>query len=307
MAMKHIRHFKKISDYHKLAQLNAPEHPLISLVDYSKVNYPKEINSLKWRQDYYTIGLKRNVQHKFFYGQQEYDFDQGLMTFIAPNQVMSLGDNPNIKNKKPSGSLLLIHPDFLWNSPLANQIMDYDFFGYAINEALFLSEKEELMMVNLLNNIQQEYQSNIDKFSQKIVISQLELLLNYADRFYERQFITRKISNHQILTKLETVLTDYFNDETMLEKGLPSVVWVADSLNLSSNYLSSVLKSLSGQNTQQHIHNKLIEKAKEQLSGTPLSISEIAYGLGFERPASFTKLFKNKTEMSPLEFRKSFN
>lgn len=163
--MKELQHFKKISDYHKLVGISAPEHPLISLVDYSKVKYPSNIDDLKWRQDYYTIGLKRNVAYKFFYGQQEYDFDQGLMTFVAPNQVMSLVNNPNIKNNKPSGWLLLVHPDFLWNSSLAKQIKHYNFFGYNINEALFLSEKEELMMVNLLNNIRHEYQSNIDKFS----------------------------------------------------------------------------------------------------------------------------------------------
>ncbi|KZS40448.1 AraC family transcriptional regulator [Aquimarina aggregata] len=305
--MKELKHFKKISDYHNLASISAPEHPLISLIDYSKVKYPSDIDNLKWRQDYYTIGLKRNVAHKFFYGQQEYDFDQGLMTFVAPNQVMSLGSNPNIKNSKPSGWLLLVHPDFLWNSPFAKQVKHYDFFGYNINEALFLSEKEEVMITDLLNNIKREYESNIDKFSQKIVISQLELLLNYAERFYERQFITRKISNHQILNKLENVLSDYFKDENLIEKGLPTVLWTANRLNLSSNYLSSMLKSITGQSTQQHIHNKLIEEAKDQLSTTLLSVSQIAYNLGFEHPTSFTKLFKNKTEMSPLEFRKSFN
>lgn len=305
--MKEIQHFKKVSDYHKLANISAPEHPLISLVDYSKVKYPAETENLKWRQDYYTIGLKRNVPHKFFYGQQEYDFDQGLMTFVAPNQVMSLGNNPNAKNRNPSGWLLLIHPDFLWNSSLAKQIKNYAFFGYTINEALFLSEKEEQMIVNLLNNIKREYESNIDQFSQKIVISQLELLLNYAERFYERQFITRKIVNHQILNKLEKILSDYFKDQSLIEKGLPTVTWVANSLHLSSNYLSSMLKSLTGQSTQQHIHTKLIEEAKKQLSTSSVPVSQIAYSLGFEHPASFTKLFKNKTEMSPLEFRNSFN
>lgn len=301
-----MKHFKKISDYHKFASLSAPEHPLISLVPYNQVNYPKDIGGVKWRQEYYTIGLKRNVAYKFFYGQQEYDFDDGLMTFIAPNQVMSLGDNPNI-NKKPSGWLLLIHPDFLWNTDLAKTIKRYEYFGYSINEALFMSQKEEGMMVDILKNIQREYQSNIDKFSQNIIISQLTLLLNYAERFYERQFITRQISNHQVLNELEKVLVDYFKDENVIDKGLPTVQWVADHLNLSPNYLSSLLKSLTGQSTQQHIHNKLIDKAKEQLSTTPLSVGEIAYSLGFEQPASFSKFFKKKTEMSPIAFRKAFN
>jgi AraC-like DNA-binding protein len=305
--MKDLKHFKKVSDYHKQANIAAPEHPLISLVDYCKVQYPSNIESLKWKQDYYTIGLKRNVPYKFFYGQQEYDFDEGVMTFIAPNQVMSLGENPNIKTNTPSGWLLLIHPDFLWNSSLAKTIKQYEFFGYTVNEALFLSEKEEQMMLNILMQIQGEYQSNIDKFSQKIIIAQIELLLNYAERFYERQFITRNISNHQVLSQLEKVLAEYFTKNQTIENGIPTVQDVADRLNLSPNYLSSMLKSLTGQSTQQHIHNTIIEKAKEQLATPLLSISEIAYNLGFEHPASFTKLFKNKTDMSPSEFRKTYN
>ncbi len=305
--MKEFLHFKKVRDYHRLVNLPPPEHPLISLINYEQVLYPSDIENLKWKQDYFTIGLKRNVAYKFFYGQQEYDFDEGIMTFVAPNQVMSLASNPNIGTNKTSGYLLLIHSDFLWNTSLANKIKQYGFFGYSINEALFLSKKEEQMMIDILKNIQFEYQSNIDKFSQKIIISQLELLLNYADRFYERQFITRKISNHKILGQLEKVLEHYFEDERLIENGIPTVIQVAEKLNLSPNYLSNTLKSLTDQSTQQHIHNKLIERAKEQLSTTVLSISEIAFNLGFERPASFTKLFKNKTQMSPIEFRKTFN
>lgn len=305
--MSELQHFKKVGDYHKLANLPAPEHPLISLVDYSQVRYSEEIQKLRWKQDYYTIGLKRNVPYKFFYGQQEYDFDEGLMTFVAPTQVMSLGDNPNIKTTRPSGYLLLVHPDFLWNSALARQIQNYDFFGYGVRESLFLSHKEEEQMESILKNIRNEYRSNIDKFSQKIIVAQLELLLNYAERFYERQFITRTISNHEIVSRLESLLTDYFKDDDLMEKGLPSVQWVAAALHRSPNYLSSLLKSETGQSTQQHIHDKLIAKAKEHLSTTTLSVSEIAYKLGFERHASFTKLFKTKTEMTPLEFRKAFN
>lgn len=305
--MNELLHFKKVGDYHKLANLPAPEHPLISLVDYSQVRYPDEIKSLRWKQEYYTIGLKRNVAHKFFYGQQEYDFDEGLMTFVAPKQVMSLGDNLNIRARKPSGYLLLVHPDFLWGTTLAKKVLHYEFFGYGVHESLFLSQKEEDQMVSILKNIQNEYQSNIDKFSQKIVVAQLELLLNYAERFYERQFITRTISNHEIVSRLESLLTDYFKDESLIEKGLPTVQWVADALHRSPNYLSSLLKSQTGQSTQQHIHDKLISKAKEQLSSTTLSVSEIAYSLGFERHTSFTKLFKSKTQMSPMEFRKAFN
>lgn len=304
--MKTIKHFKKVSDYHHFANLTPPEHPLISLIDYAEVNYPENIHDIKWTQDYYTIALKRNVPHKLFYGQNEYDFDEGVMVFISPKQVMSMGDNPNV-NGNPSGFLLLIHPDFLWNSELSKRISQCEFFGYSINEALFLSSKEELQMLDILKKIQEEYHSNIDKFSEKIIISHLEVLINYSERFYSRQFITRKQMNHQVLNKLEAYLHAYFKNDDLIDKGLPTVAGVSEALNLSPNYLSGLLKSLTGRSTQQHIHEKLIVKAKEQLSTTELSISEIAYKLGFERSTSFSKLFKNKTELSPLEFRKTFN
>ena len=304
--MKELLHFKRISDYHKLANLKAPQHPLISLIDYTQIKYPENIKEIKWRQDYYTIGLKRNVAYKFFYGQQEYDFDEGVMTFIAPNQVMSLGENPNL-NTKPTGWLLLIHPDFLWNTDLAKKIKNYEFFGYSVSEALFLSEKEEHLIISLLENISSEYASNIDKFSQDIIISQLTTLLNYANRFYERQFITREKLNHRILNDFELALLNSLSDDELEEKGLPTVQKIADKLSVTPNYLTGVLKHLTGQNTQQHIQNSIIKKAKEELTITNSSVSEIAYKLGFEYPSSFTKLFKSKTEMSPTQFRQSFN
>tara|TARA_R110002049_G_scaffold12292_1_gene55157 strand:- start:37 stop:951 length:915 start_codon:yes stop_codon:yes gene_type:complete len=304
--MKMIFRFKSISEFHNYINLPRPEHPLISLVDYSKVNYPTDSDEIKWIQDFYSIGLKRNVSEKFNYGQQKYDFDEGVLSFVAPHQTLNIQINQNAK-VNASGWLLLIHPDFLWNTQLAKSIKNYVFFGYAINEALFLSEKEENSLVELLKNIQLEYQSNIDKFSESIIISQMELLLNYAERYYERQFITRKIMNHQILVKLEEKLNSYFNNKEILINGVPTVTQIANDLNLSPNYLSSMLKVISGQSTQQHIQNKLIEKAKEKLSTTDLSVSEIAYEFGFEYPASFSKLFKNKTNISPIEFRKSFN
>ena len=304
--MKELLHFKRISDYHKLANLKAPQHPLISLIDYTQIKYPENIKEIKWRQDYYTIGLKRNVAYKFFYGQQEYDFDEGVMTFIAPNQVMSLGENPNL-HTKPTGWLLLIHPDFLWNTDLAKKIKNYDFFGYSVSEALFLSEKEEHLIISLLDNISSEYASNIDKFSQDIIISQLTTLLNYANRFYERQFITREKLNHRILNDFELVLLNSLSDNELEEKGLPTVQKIAEILSVTPNYLTGVLKHLTGQNTQQHIQNSIIKKAKEELTITNSSVSEIAYKLGFEYPSSFTKLFKSKTEMSPTQFRQSFS
>jgi len=256
--------------------------------------------------DFYSISIKRCLLTKFKYGQQEYDFDEGVMFFIAPGQVFKIEVEPNSIHKR-SGWFLLIHPDFLWNTALAKTIKQYEYFDYSVHEALFLSDKEETAMIGILHSIQQEYQSNIDKFSQDIIIAQLELLLVHADRFYHRQFITRKITNHKILTRLEELLTNYFNSDDLVNKGLPSVQYIADKLNVSPNYLSDLLKVLTGQSTQQHIHDKLIEKAKEKLSTTDLSVGEIAYELGFEHSQSFSKLFKSKTDFSPLEFRKSFN
>ncbi|MDY0780139.1 helix-turn-helix transcriptional regulator [Tenacibaculum sp. IB213877] len=305
--MKNIQQFKYIHQYHELAGLPKPEHPLVSLIDYSQVNYQLQENSeFSWVQDYFSIALKKNIHIKLRYGQQEYDFDEGLMSFFSPGQVMNMQMNKQ-SNPKPSGWILMIHPDFLWNTNLAKNIKKYPFFGYAVNEALFLSEKEELMIATIMQNIQKEYHTNIDKFSQNIIISQIEVLLNYADRFYERQFITRKITNHQILEDLENILSEYFNNDQLIEKGLPTVQFVADNLHVSPNYLSSLLKVLTGQSTQQHIHEKLIEKAKEKLSTTQLSVSEIAYELGFEHSQSFSRLFKTKTQLSPLEFRNRFN
>ncbi|UOY06539.1 helix-turn-helix transcriptional regulator [Muricauda sp. SCSIO 64092] len=298
--------FKTISEFHQYGNVPMPEHPLISLVDYGKVAYPVEDHQIKWVQEFYSIGLKRNVSTKFNYGQQVYDFNEGVLTFVAPQQVLTLEVDQNIKTEA-SGWLLLVHPDFFWGTSLAKTIKNYDFFGYAVNEALFLSEKEERIIDDLLRNIQREYQSNMDKFSENIIVSQMELLLNYAERFYERQFLTRKKTNHQVLAKLEEVLNGHFKEENTLFKGIPTVAEIAEHLNLSPNYLSALLKAVSGQSTQQHIHNKLIAIAKEKLSTTELNVSEIAFELGFEHATSFSKLFKSKTNISPFAFRQSLN
>lgn len=193
-----------------------------------------------------------------------------------------------------SGFVLLLHPDFLWGTPFANKIKEFDFFSYSVNEALFISENEETTLKGFIQNIDKEHHSNIDKFSQGIIISQIEAFFNYSDRFYQRQFLTRKISNHQVLERLEQLLENYFAKNLQLEMGLPKVQYVADELNISPNYLSNVLKTLTGQNTKQHIQNKIIELAKLKLSTTNLTISENAYELGFEYSQSFSKLFKTK-------------
>src|SRR4051794_10407975 len=201
---------KTISQFHQYHGLPKPEHPLISIVDYAALNRERNENSAALTFGYYTISLKRGVS-KMFYGQQQYDFDEGVLYFMAPNQVLRVNNNPNEAWKR-SGWLLLIHPDFLWNTPLATKIKQYEFFDYAVNEALFLSEKEEEILNNIIQCIRQEYHSNIDRFSQNIIISQIETLLNYSERFYQRQFFTRKITNHGILDRLEKLLGDYFNN-----------------------------------------------------------------------------------------------
>lgn len=297
---------KSITEFHRLRGLPRPEHPLISVIDVSSMTVNPEKEQETLMLGYYSIALKRNCPGKFRYGQQQYDFDEGLMVFIAPNQVFSIEHDPEEASKR-MGWMLLIHPDFLWNYPLAKTIKHYEYFNYSVNEALFLSEKEEAIIINLMQSIQQEYHANIDKFSQDIIIAQVDLLLTYCERFYHRQFITRKITNHTILARLEELLTAYFDSDNPTAKGLPSVQYIADALNVSPNYLSGLLKVLTGQSTQQHIHNKLIEKAKEELSTTDLTVSEIAYELGFEHSQSFSKLFKSKTNQTPLAFRQSFN
>ena len=307
MANAKPTHIKTISQYHKVMGLDKPQHPLISVINMDEIKRAPHQQSISLVFDFYSISLKRNFNAKIKYGQQEYDFDEGIMFFISPNQVFGIEVNKDELLKR-SGWLLLIHPDFLWNTPLAKAIKQYEYFDYSVNEALFLSEKEEARVIGIMQNMEQEYCSNIDKFSQDVIIAQLELLLTYADRFYHRQFITRKITNHQILNRLEDLLNKYFISDALAKEGLPTVQYIAKALNVSPNYLSGLLKVLTGQSTQQHIHNKLIEKAKEKLSTcTNLSVSEIAYELGFEHSQSFSKLFKTKTNLSPLEFRRSFN
>jgi AraC-like DNA-binding protein len=306
MNTKNVLHFNSIAEFHKMSGLHKPEHPLVSLVDYGLVEYQTDENEISWMQNFYSVGLKRNIQGKFKYGQQQYDFDEGLMTFVAPRQVVSIAIDKS-QTTKPTGLLLFIHPDFLWNTPLAKTISKYEFFGYNVNEALFMSEKEEAVITDILKSIQREYHSAIDKFTQNIIIAQIEQLLGYCERFYQRQFITRAKTNHQVLAKVEAILDNYFNSDDLIEKGAPTAHYLAEQLYLSPNYLGSLLKSLTGHSTQTHIHEKLIEKAKEKLSTTNLTVSEIAYELGFEHSQSFSKLFKSKTKLSPLEFRASFN
>ena len=295
--------FNSLSDVHRTFGLPKPLHPLISLIDETtsqliigKFPYAHVLN-------FYKISYRPKLSGKLKYGQDYYDFDEGGLLFAAPNQVIG-GSSEN--QGECSSYALLIHPDFLLNYPLARKIKQYGFFSYSANEGLHLSEQEKTTVISIFKIIEEELKSRIDDFSQDIVIAQIELLLNYANRFYKRQFITRRAASNDILQKLEEMLDDYFNSDKLLTTGIPTVQYFAGQLAISPSYLSDMLRSLTGQNAQQHIHYKLIEKAKEKLSTTSLSVSEVAYELGFEHPQSFSKLFKTKTNLSPLEFRRSF-
>ncbi len=300
---EHIPHqFNSISDLHRMLGLPKPLHPLVSLVDNTNIAIEKEQLPPSFLLNFYKISYKTGLRGKIRYGQNYYDFDEGGMVFTSPNQLLATEDDTEYK-----GHTLLIHPDFIRNYPLGKNIKNFGFFSYAANEALHLSEKEKSIILNIFKNIEDELHSSIDDFSQDVIIAQIELILNYSNRFYKRQFITRKSASNNLLEKLETLLNDYFNKETALMKGLPTVQYVADELHVSTHYLSDMLRTLTGQNAQQHIHDKLIEKAKEILSISNLSVAEIAFQLGFEHPQSFNKLFKRKTNLSPLQFRQSFN
>jgi len=297
--------FDSLTAAHRAFGLAKPMHPLISLISESiervemiRPNSPHVLN-------FYKISYRSKFSGKLKYGQNYYDFDEGGLLFAAPGQIV--GGNSEEEVTGCSIFALLIHPDFFLGYPLAKKIKQYGFFSYSANEALHLSEKEKETIISIFKIIEEELNSRIDDFSQDVIISQIELLLNYANRFYKRQFITRKAVSNNLLQKLEEVLDGYFNNEKSLSRGIPTVQYLSESLNISPSYLSDMLRSLTGQNAQQHIHNKLIEKAKERLSTTSLSVSEVAYELGFEHPQSFSKLFKTKTNFSPLEFRRSFN
>jgi len=294
--------FQSVSELHNALGLPKPVHPLVSLSNYQDIRADTTELARGMMTNLYKISYKKHFTGKVRYGQQYYDFDEGGLCFVTPNQLIS--------EARPQGDYdgftLMIHPDFIRHYPLGKTIRNYGFFSYASNEALHLSEKEKETIIGVFRSIGDELSMPIDQFSQDVIVSQIELLLTYSNRFYNRQFFTRKAANHDILTKLEALLSDYFDSQQPLIAGLPTVQYISGQLNVSPHYLSDMLRVLTGQNTQQHIHTKLIEKAKELLSSGNLTTAEVAYQLGFEHPQSFNKLFKRKTNVSPIEFRQSF-
>ncbi|MXN90773.1 helix-turn-helix domain-containing protein [Flavobacterium sp. Sd200] len=304
MKKRSLVRFRSISESHEAFGLPKPQHPLISLVHFHESNpFNTDMAPIYDVVDFYKITFITQNSGRLKYGQDYYDYDDGSMLFIAPNQLVGTTEY----NRNTYAYLLLIHPDFLLGHPLATKIRQYNYFSYSVNEALHLSSQEREIILSVFKIMEQELNSRVDEFSQEVIISQIELLLSYVNRFYKRQFITRKGVNSDVLQKTESILDEYFSSRKALDQGLPTVQFLSEQLNLSTGYLSDLLRSLIGQNAQQYIHLKLIEKAKEKLSTTNLTVSEIAFELGFEHSQSFSKLFKTKTKLSPLEFRQSFN
>lgn len=303
-----MRRFHTISAFHDFVQLPGPQHPLLSVVDVGTVPPPPPGRAPESMVlDFYIISVKRMRNVHVRYGQHPFDFNEGVLSFIAPGQVFSVAVADETQAAERSGWVVYLHPDFLWQTPLATTIRHYDFWDYSLREALFLSAREEATILSLIATIDQEYQAPLDQFSKPIIVAQLESLLRYADRFYHRQFLTREKANHEVLARLEDLLQTYFAGSDLATRGLPTVQYLADCLHLTPKYLSRLLRVLTGKSTQQHIHDWLLAKAKEKLSTTNLTVSEIAYQLGFEHLQSFSKLFKTKTGLSPLEFRASFS
>ncbi len=294
--------FNSISALNHALGLPKPRQPLVDLVDYGAIQTDTSELSKALVLQFYKISFKRHLNGKVKYGQGYYEFNAGGLSFVAPNQLISAA----AEEQDYSGYTLLFHPDLIKNYPLGQTIKKYGFFSYSVAEALHLSDREQATIVSVFNNMAEELAAATDRFSQDVMVSLIEVLLNYSNRFYNRQFTTRKAIHHDLLVRMEKLLDDYFEKYDTLNGGIPSVSYLTEQLQVSQRYLSDMLRQLTGQNTQQHIQARLIEKAKGILSTTDLRIAEIAYLLGFEHPQSFSKIFKRKTLLSPQDFRRSF-
>jgi len=294
--------FNSISELMRHGGHPAPLHPLVALINYEHTKVPLADVGKKYSLNFYKISFKTSFSGQVKYGQGYYDFEEGGLAFLAPNQIVTVPGEEDSYD----GYALYFHPDLIRNYTLGNTIHKYGFFSYAVSEALYLSDKEKTIIASLFDTIAAELDNNIDHFSQDVLVSQIELLLNYSNRYYNRQFITRKTVYNDLISKMDAYLSDRLDPHKSPLTGIPSVQELADHLNVSPRYLTDMLKSLTGLSAQQQIHHHIIEKAKHILSHTSLSIAEIAYELGFEHPQSFNKLFRQKTNMTPLEFRQSF-
>jgi len=288
-----------ISELHQLGKYPGPKHPLISVIEDHALffrNFPKDGKT--YSSPFYVISCKQ-VVGSFKYGRGNYDFTSGTLLFTAPGQLMTSDADFIVEE----GWMLLIHPDMLHGSNLGRQIHNYTFFNYEVNEALHLSEDEHLLIKSSIANIKMECQAGVDKLTQSILVSSIELILHYCERFYQRQFLTRSKVNTDIVMRFERLLKAYFGDDKEILSGLPDVGYFADKLNISSNYLSDLLQKYTKKSTIEHIHMHLIDKAKSLLMEENLSISQIAYGIGFEHASQFTRLFKKRTGLTPTQYR----
>lgn len=303
--MNKITHIEHINDMMKMLPGMKARHPLVAVVDFAK--YKEQFNSgMRISVGTYAIMFKNFCANKMRYGQQSFDFQDGSLVCMAPRQVIAL-DEPSEVPADIAGWGLFFHPDLIRSSSLGRSIKDYSFFNYASQEALHLSDKEKAILGDILQKIDAELAENIDKHSQTLILSNIELLLNYCTRFYDRQFITRKHVNKGVVAQVQDILSAYFGATDAPHKGLPSVAFLADQVHLSPNYLSDLLKKETGMNAQDLIHHHLIETAKTLLTNSDKTVGELAFALGFEYPQYFSRLFRSKTGMSPLEFRKAFN
>lgn len=298
--LKPILHLHNISDINAFVE-NKTRHPLVAVVDFSKLDEHIE-EGTRISCDFYTVMFKNYCANKFRYGRKTYDFQEGSLVCIAPKQVLIM-DTEAEKRDDMMGWGLFFHPDLIRGTSLGNRMNDYSFFSYETSEALHLSDKEKQVLFDCVQKIESELLENIDGHSQTLIVSNIELLLNYCSRYYGRQFITRKSANSNIVSQTEKLLNEYFKTSQLKAKSLPTVKYLADHVHLSASYLSDLLKKETGMNAQDHIHYHLIEEAKNILLNTDSSVSEIAYALGFEYPQYFSKLFKQKTGSTPMEYR----
>ena len=299
--MKELIHLQTITDLHRLFSLGISYNPLVTVLDFSKVTEQVEQNS-KITTDFYSIMFKNYCKNNIKYGRKEIDFQDGNLICISPNQTIEI-DSEIVEREDKMGWGLFFHPDLIRSTTLNEKIRSYSFFNYEASEALHLSDKEKNILFECIQKIEIELQENIDIHSLQIIVSTIELLLSYCQRFYGRQMITRSQTNKSIVSQIENILTQYFSDIKIKEQGLPSVKYLADKVHLSPSYLSDLLKKETGKNTQEHIHFYLIEEAKNLLINTEKNINEIAYNLGFEYPQYFNKLFKKKIGKTPKEYR----
>ncbi len=299
--MNQIIHLQSISELSKLFNLGHNQHPLITVLNFSEVSEQVQQSS-KISTDFYSIMFKNYCKNTIKYGRKTIDFQDGNLICIAPNQVIEIDNEEEVRENK-MGWGLFFHPDLIRSTTLNEKIKSYSFFQYDVSEALHLSDKEKNILFECVLKIQHELQENIDVHSEQIIVSTIELLLSYCLRFYGRQLITRSQNNKSIVSQIENLLNLYFANNKINEQGLPSVKYLADKVHLSPSYLSDLLKKETGKNAQEHIHFYLIEEAKNLLLNSEMNINEIAYGLGFEYPQYFNKLFKKKTGSTPMEYR----